>query len=85
MTEIEKLLREALVEIKRLNVLVDELRKENAELKFRLGMNSTNSSLSPSSDKFTKKKDKTKSLRQKSDKPSGGQFGHKGSTLEKAV
>lgn len=86
MTEIEnlgKLLKEALEEIKKLNALVDELRKENAELKSRLGMDSTNSSLSPSSDKFTKKKDKTKSLRQKSDKPSGGQIGHIGSTLEK--
>lgn len=86
MTEIEnlgKLLKEALDEIKRLNTLVDELRKENAELKAKLGMNSTNSSLSPSSDKFTKKKDKTQSLRQKSDKPSGGQVGHRGSTLVK--
>ena len=52
-------------------------------LKARLGMNSSNSSFPPSSDKFGKKKDKNRSLRKKSSKASGGQIGHKGSTLEK--
>ena len=35
---------------------IKELEKENAELKSRLGMNSSNSSFPPSSDKFIKKK-----------------------------
>ena len=40
---------------------------------------SHNSSLAPSSDLFT---EKNKSLRTKSNRPSGGQIGHKGDTLE---
>ena len=41
---------------------------------------STNSSKAPSSDMGITPK-KNQSLREKSDKPSGGQFGHKGKTL----
>jgi transposase len=69
-----------------LEAAVAELREMNAvlvarvkELEDQLGKNSHNSSKPPSSDGFWKK---TKSLRQKSDKATGGQKGHKGNRLE---
>lgn len=59
---------------------VAALEAENAELKRRLGMNSTNSSKPPSSDSpFAKPT--SKSLRRKSGRKPGGQPGHPGSTL----
>jgi transposase len=66
--------------IAELRARVAALEVENAELKRRLGMNSTNSSKPPSSDSpFTKPA--PKSLRRKSGRKPGGQPGHPGSTL----
>ena len=82
-TELKFQLSKALARIEELEKENKKLKAENAILKAKLGMNSSNSSFPPSSDKFGKKKDKNRSLRKKSNKASGGQIGHKGSTLEK--
>ena len=52
------------------------------ELEAQVGQNSRNSNWPSSRDKGHKKKRKQNNLRQKSDKQSGGQPGHKGHTLE---
>jgi transposase len=66
--------------IEELRAEVAALRAENAELKRRWGMDSTNSSKPPSSDSpFAKPT--PKSLRRKSGRKPGGQPGHPGSTL----
>ncbi|NJM99943.1 MAG: IS66 family transposase [Phormidesmis sp. RL_2_1] len=58
---------------------LNHLEAEVKELKGRLGKNSRNSSKPPSGDGFGKR---TRSLRRKSEKPSGGQLDHPGQTLE---
>src|SRR4051794_21944863 len=70
--------------IAELRVRVAVLEAENAELRRRLGMDSTNSSKPPSSDSpFTKPA--PRSLRGKSGRKPGGQPGHPGSTLALAA
>jgi len=69
--------------VEALTTKVAVLTKENVSLRERLAKyenpkNSGNSSVAPSQDPFRK----TKSLREKSNKPQGGQKGHKGSKLK---
>jgi len=61
------------------------LRERIAELERRMGLNSENSSKPPSSDGLKKKTNRTKSLRNKSKRKTGGQKGHRGYTLEKVT
>ena len=58
-----------------------------AELERRLGLNSSNSGKPPSSDGLHKprREPRTRSLRERSSKPSGGQKGHKGETLRQVA
>jgi transposase len=58
---------------------LNHLEAEVKELQGRLNKDSRNSSKPPSGDGFGKR---TRSLRRKSDRPSGGQDGHPGQTLE---
>jgi transposase len=80
------LLRQRVAELEVLEGVVAELSEMSTmlvarvkELEDQLGKNSQNSSKPPSSDMFSRK---TKSLRNKSDKATGGQKGHKGNRLE---
>ena len=58
----------------------ERLTVENAELRARTNQNSTNSSKPPSSDGYSKA---PQNSRVKSGRPTGGQWGHEGRTLEK--
>jgi len=65
------------------DALIIALMARIAELERRLGLNSSNSGKPPSSDGL-KKGVRVKSLREPSDRPSGGQKGHKGETLRQS-
>src|SRR5208283_930324 len=64
---------------------IERLRAEVAELRRRLGLDSSNSSKPPSSDGLKKKPRILGSLRTRSGKPSGGQKGHRGDTLRQVA
>ena len=64
---------------------IEALEAENAELRRRLGLDSSNSSKPPSSDGLKKKPRVLKSLRTRSGKRSGGQKGHRGGTLRQVA
>jgi transposase len=76
----------------RYEAIIAELRAENAalvarvaELERRLGLDSSNSGKPPSSDGLKKKPSRTSSLRERSERASGGQKGHPGKTLERTA
>ncbi len=62
---------------------IERLRAEVAELRRRLGLDSTTSSKPPSSDGLKKKRRLPGGLHGRSGKASGGQRGHKGDTLDR--
>jgi transposase len=66
-----------------MQVQIDAMTARVRELEARLNKDSHNSSKPPSSDGLAKKPPKPRSLREQSGKPSGGQPGHAGRTLER--
>src|SRR6202047_5430888 len=78
--DIERLLTENAA----LKELIEGLQSRIAELERRLGLDSSNSGKPPSSDGL-KKPARTRSLREPSGKPRGGQKGHPGETLRQVI
>jgi Family of unknown function (DUF6444)/Transposase IS66 family len=68
-----------------LRLQIAALEAEGADLRRRLGQDSSNSSKPPSSDGLGKKPRNAGSLRDASGKASGGQKGHKGGTLRQVA
>jgi transposase len=76
-----RLLEEQVKRIPELEELVQQLSEEVRRLKGQVAKDSHNSSLPPSSDRFSRQS-QSRSLRQKSGKKPGGQPGHQGHTLQ---
>lgn len=77
--ELEMLIEQQHLLIQQMQEQVSGLSRQVKLLQDRLAKNSHNSSLPPSSDRFTRQ---PKSLREKSGKKTGGQVGHEGSSLQ---
>ncbi len=71
-------------QVEGLQAEVAALRAETAELKRRLGLDSSNSGKPPSSDGY-RKKPSPQNLREKTGRKSGGQEGHKGTNLRQVA
>lgn len=84
MKDYEQIINTLLARISELEKVVAQQAAEIAELKKRLNKDSSNSSKPPSSDGL-KKASRTSSLREQGKHPSGGQKGHKGTTLKQVV
>jgi transposase len=81
--EKDELIRRLWAHVGELTAQVRALQAKVLELEARLAQNSRNSSKPPSSDGPSKPK--PKSLRKPGERPTGGQKGHKGHTLEKVA
>jgi hypothetical protein len=66
----------------KLKELIIKLEAKIVDLEARLNINSKNSGMPPSSDKFSNRFKKKVNLREKSDNSSGGVIGHEGNTLK---
>ncbi len=66
-------------------IRIDELEEHGKLLESHLNQNSRNSNRPPSTDFFVKEKTNPKSRRIKSDKKTGGQEGHPGTTLDMVI
>ena len=75
----ETLLSQQILQIQHMQDQLARLTQQVKDLQDQLAKNSRNSSLPPSSDRFVRQ---PKSLRKKSEKKSGGQEGHQGTTLQ---
>src|SRR6476646_9913469 len=74
----ETLLSQQILQIQHMQDQLARLTQQVKDLQDQLAKNSRNSSLPPSSDRFVRQ---PKSLRKKSEKKTGGQEGHRGTTL----
>lgn len=81
-SELHELIRNLLARVSMLESENSVLKSENAELRTRLGQDSSNSDKPPSSDGYKKKPAPAPAFSRKSGKKVGGQLGHEGHQLD---